>query len=292
MNISEVIQVFVLIYVFVMGALYLTSRFWSPWLTKLKASLGFAAPVQPAEPADIPGEVAVATSYSFRPGAPRPPKLRLPPVLGSEEPEVRRAYCHRLGLATRLVGYIASVNPTGFPVGLYREWHEARWQVYCDDPASGPGQAVSEALAAAIEDEAVYAAVVAEFSASASYSEMGDLLHFCGEAFIASKAGSAVHVRIHELAEALAVVVSSGSSDPTEMDEHDRMQLERKLEVDFLPQVPAKVAHLRRMHAFFRARLIGLRDDAAAERRAERMGDCRRHMEEHEKLLGCLDASP
>jgi hypothetical protein len=37
---------------------------------------------------------------------------------------------------------------------------------------------------------------------------------------------------------------------------------------------------------------MGLRDDPAAERRAERMADCRRHMEEHERLLRCLGVFP
>jgi hypothetical protein len=291
MNVSEGVQVFVLIYVLVMVALYLSSRFWFPMLTKLKRALGFAAPVSAANPPPIPGDGSASLSYSFRPGAPRPPRLRTPPILGSVEPSARLAYCRRLSLCTRLVAYIASANPTGFPVGLYREWHEARWETYCDDPAIGSEQAISEALSLAIEDEAAWAAVVGEFAAAASYAEMSDIVHFCGEAFIASKAGSTVHAWISALAENLAVAVSSDSSDPASMDEYDRMQLERKLEVDFLTEVPAKVAHLRRMHAFFRGRLIGLRDDSAAERRTERMADCRRHMEEHEKLLGCFGVS-
>ena len=291
MNVSEGVQVFVLIYVLVMVALYLSSRFWLPLLTKLKRSLGLAAPASAANPPPIPGDGSGSHSYSFRPGAPRPPRLRNPPVLGSDSPNDRLAYCRRLSLCTRLVAYIASANPTGFPVGLYREWHEARWETYCDDPAIGSEQAISEALSLAIEDEAAWAAVVGEFAAAASYAEMSDIVHFCGEAFIASKAGSTVHAWISALAENLAVAVSSDSSDPASMDEYDRMQLERKLEVDFLTEVPAKVAHLRRMHAFFRGRLIGLRDDSAAERRTERMADCRRHMEEHEKLLGCFGVS-
>ena len=290
MNVSEGVQVFVLIYVLVMVALYLSSRFWLPLLTKLKRSLGLAAPASAAIPPPIPGDGSGLHSYSFRPGAPRPPRLRNPPVLGSDSPNDRLAYCRRLSLCTRRVAYIASANPTGFPIGLYREWHEARWETYCDDTAIGSEQAISDALGLAIEDDVGCAAVVAEFGVAASYAEMADLVHFCGEAFIASKAGSTVHARISALAESLAV--SSDSSDPAAMDEHDRMQLERKLEVDFLPEVSAKVAHLRRMHAFFRGRLIGLRDDSAAERRAERMADCRRHMEEHEKLLGSLGVSP
>lgn len=289
MNVSEGVQVFVLIYVLVVVALYLSSRLWSPLLTKLKRSLGFAPKVSSVSPPPIPGDGSASLSYSHRPGAPRPPKLRQPPVLGSDEPDVRRAYCRRLALATRLVGYVASANPTGFPVGLYREWHEARWEAYCDDPAIGSEQAISEALSLAIEDEAAWAAVVGEFAAAASYAEMSDIVHFCGEAFVASKAGSTVHARIVALADRLAVAVSSDSS--VTLDEHDRMQLERKLEVDFLTEVPAKVAHLRRMHAFFRGRLIGLRDDPAADRRAERMADSRRHMEEHERLLGSYGAS-
>jgi hypothetical protein len=37
--------------------------------------------------------------------------------------------------------------------------------------------------------------------------------------------------------------------------------------------------------------LVQLRDDPQAERRAERMADCRRHLEEHEKLLAWLGSS-
>jgi hypothetical protein len=291
MNVSEAVQVFVLIYVLVMVGLYLSSRFWLPLLTKLKRSLGLSAPVSAVNPPPIPGDGSGSLSYSFRPGAPRPPRLRKPPLLGSDSPDDRLAYCRRLSLGTRLVAYIASANPTGFPIGLFREWHEARWETYCDDSAIGSEQAISDALGMAIEDDVGFAAVVAEFGVASSYAEMADLVHFCGEAFIASKAGSTVHARISSLAESLAVAVSSDSSDPASMDEHDRMQLERKLEVDFLPEVSAKVAHLRRMHVFFRGRLIGLRDDSSSERRLERMADCRRHMEDHEKLLHSFGVS-
>ena len=290
MNVSEAVQVFILIYVLVIVGLYLSSRFWSPLLTKLKIALGLAAPASVAVAPPLPGDGLV--SHSFRQGAPRPPKLRNPPVLATDDHEARKAYCDRLGLATRLVGYVASANPTGFPLGLYREWHAARWQAYSDDPVVDSEQAIAAAIRQPVEDDVAYAAVVAEFAAGASYAEMSDVVHFCGEAFVASKAGSGVHVRISALAETLAVAAASDSAGPAEMDEHDRTQLERKLEVDFLSEVPAKVAHLRRMHAFFRGRLIGLRDEPAAERRGERMADCRRHMEEHERLLGCFGFSP
>lgn len=289
MNISETVQVFVLIYVLVVVALYLSSRLWMPVLARLKRFLGFAPQASSASPPPIPGDGSASLSYSHRPGAPRPPKLRQPPMLGSDEPDVRRAYCRRLALATRLVGYVAGANPTGFPVGLFSEWHEARWSAYCDDPAVGSDQAVSLALAVPIEDEAACEAAAGELAENASYAEMADVVHFCGEAFVASKAGSTVHARITALADRLAVAVSSDSS--VTLDEHDRAQLERKLEVDFIPDISAKVAHLRRMHAFFRGRLIGLRDDPAADRRAERMADSRRHMEEHERLLGSYGAS-
>jgi hypothetical protein len=64
------------------------------------------------------------------------------------------------------------------------------------------------------------------------------------------------------------------------------------LEVDFLTAPEAKIAHLRRMHGFFRSRLIALRDDISAERRGERMADYRRHMEEQERLLRWLGSQP
>lgn len=143
MNVSEGVQVFVLIYVLVMVALYFSSRFWLLLLTKLKRSLGLAAPASAANPPPIPGDGSGSLSYSFRPGAPRPPRLRKPVVLGSDSPNDRLAYCRRLSLCTRLVTHIASANPTGFPIGLYREWHEARWETYCDDTAIGSEQAIS-----------------------------------------------------------------------------------------------------------------------------------------------------
>lgn len=293
MNISDVVQVFVLIFILVSAGLYFTSRFWSPLLSKVALLLGFAPPPSAAiaTPASsVDGSAAV--SYSFRPGAPRPPRLRQPPVLADDGPEARLAYCGRLSSATRLVAYVAAGSQKGFPAGLYREWHEARWNAYRGDPAVGSEQAVAEDLRVTIEDDAAFAVTMAGFEAAATYAEMADLVHFCGEAFVASKAGSAAHARIAALAERLAVAVWCESSDPTATEEHDRVMLERKLEVDYIPEIPAKVAHLRRMHAFFRLRLVGLRDDAAAERRPERMADCRRHMEEHERLLGCFASHP
>lgn len=289
MNVSEAVQVFVLIYVLVIAALYLSSRFWSPLLARCRRFLGLAPRGVPAlEP--IAGDGPSSPSHSFRPGAPRPPKLRHPPVIEPDAPEFRRAYCRRLGIATRLIGYVGSANPTGFPLGLFREWHEARWQTYCDDPAIGSEQAISEALGLPVDGEAEFSSLIDELVASGSYSEMSDLVHFCGEAFAASKSGSDVRGRISVLADRLAVAVCSDVGSVLE--EHDLIQLERKLEVDFMGDAPSKVAHLRRMHAFFRGRLIALRDHPGAERRQERMSDCRGHMEEHERLLACFGFAP
>lgn len=292
MNISEAVQVFVFIYVLVMAGLYLAWRFWRPLLAKVRQPKGIAGPVQVPDPSLIPGAGPSSYPVSYRPGAPRPPRLLRPPVLGSDDPSALQEYRLRLGEATRLVGYVAAANPTGFPIGLYREWHEARWRPDGDSAGIDSGQAIVVDLRGPIEDEAAYASAVKRFAASASYAEMADIVHFCGEAFIASKAGSEVRNRIIALTDGLAVAVSYSGSESAPADEHDRMMLERKLEVDFLADRDAKVSHLRRMHVFFRTRLIALRDDASAERRAERMADCRRHMEEHERLLRWLDAQP
>jgi hypothetical protein len=186
-----------------------------------------------------------------------------------------------------VVGYVASVNPTGFPIGLFREWYEARRPARVSTDLTDAGEGLAEALRDVPADDAAYDAIVAEFASSATYAEMADLVHFCGEAFAAAKSGSPVHAMIHQLSDRLAVVVTV---DHASADEEDRRQLERRLEVDGLAVSADKIAHLRRMHGFFRARLISLRDDGSAERRTERMADCRRHMEEHERLLGWLGA--
>lgn len=229
--------------------------------------------------------------YSFRQGAPRPPRLRPPPVLELPDDKAVRGYAHRLALGARLVGYVASANPTGFPLGLFREWCEARMTgPGMIDGAVDVGQSMAAALRDIPADAPAYEAAVAELAASATYAELADLVHFCGEAFAAAKAGSPVHVAVQDLADRLAVVV--GSVDLSLAEDEERLQLERKLEVDFLPSREAKVAHLRRMHGFFRSRLIALRDDVMAERRSERMADYRRHMEEQERLLGWLGFQP
>jgi hypothetical protein len=291
MDTSAAVQVFVLIYILVVAALYFSSRYWLPLLTNLKGLLGFAVPLAGTPPA-VPGPADIPPmAYSFRPGAPRPPRLKAPPLLEFSEPEGLHAYGHRLALCSRIVGYISAGNPTGFPLGLFREWHAARWQRSDDVQGVDSEQAIAADLQVVPVDDAAYDAIVAEFVSSASYAEMADLIHFCGEAFSAAKAGSAVHVAIVGLADKLAVVVPLGAHDHSQSDEDDRLFLERKLEVDFLPEIQFKVAHLRRMHGFFRLRLIALRDLPTAERRAERMADYRRHMEEHERMLGWLGSS-
>ena len=291
MNIPEAVQVFVLIYELVMGALYFSARYWVPLLAKTGRALGLmrATTAQKAPPATAD---AAPLSYSFRPGAPRPPRLRRPPTLNPDGPEARLAYCRRLGLAARLVGFVASANPTGLPLGLFREWHESRWQAHGQDCGISHEDALSEALRELPEDEAAYASTMTEFASRASYDELADIVHFCGEAFAAAKAGSMVRARIIAMADQFAVAMHSDSSDPGSIDEQDRLLLERRLEVDFLSVVDEKVAHLRRMHAFFRGRLIELRDRSDGDRREERMAGCRRHMEEHEKLLACFGAAP
>jgi len=288
MNISEAVQVFILIYILVIAALFLTSRFWSPLFTKFKQALGFAPTASVQPPVGTPIAPVVTT---YRPGAPRPPKLRPPPMLVLDDPEVRNAYFRRLVECAKVVSFVSASNPTGFPTGLFREWLSARYVGGPDAPfvdvehlMASSGESLSASLAE-------FEALADGLSAQASYDELSDLMHFCGEAFPSAKAGSPIRAAVEVLADRLAVASPAASAGQSAPDEHDRQQLERKLEVDFLADVPAKVAHLRRMHAFFRGRLIALRDDATADRRAERMSDCRRHMEEHEKLLAWLGTS-
>ena len=291
MDTSAAVQVFVLIYILVVAALYFSSRYWLPLLTNLKGLLGFSVPLAGAPSAEPGGADMPPLAYSFRPGAPRPPRLKAPPLLEFSEPEGLHAYAHRLSLCSRIVEYVAAGNPTGFPLGLFREWHAARWQNGDNVQGLHSDQAIAVDLQDIPADDAAYNAIVAEFAFAATYAEMADLIHFCGEAFSAAKAGSAVHVAIVGLADKLAVVVPFGAHDYSQSDEDDRLFLERKLEVDFLPEIQSKVTHLRRMHGFFRMRLIELRDLPTAERRDERMADCRRHMEEHERMLGWLGSS-
>lgn len=291
MNVSEAVQVFVLIYVLVIAALFVTSRFWSPALGKVWRAFGFSAAKPTTSTPAVVADAAVLVSHSFRSGAPRPPRLKVPPDLASLDEAGLRSYGHRLGLCAQIVGFVATHNPTGFPIGLFREWYEDRWMAV--EPACGVGaeQYLGEALRAIPADVGGHDEVVGRFASEARYAEMSDLVHFCGQAFAASRAGSPVHEAVIALADRLAVAVAFGGEDVAPADEEERSLLERKLEVDFLEQVPSKVAHLRRMHAFFRQRLIALRDDPAGERRSERMADCRRHMEEHERLLSWLGSS-
>jgi hypothetical protein len=291
MNVSEGVQVFVLIYVLVIVALFVTARFWSPALGKVWRALGFSTAKPTTSTPAVVADAAVLVSHSFRPGAPRPPRLKEPPSLASLDAAGLRGYGHRLGLCAQIVGFVATHNPTGFPIGLFREWYEARWMAV--EPACGVGaeQYLGEALRAIPTDEAGHDAVVARFASEARYVEMADLVHFCGQAFAASRAGSPVHDAVVALSDRLAVAGAFGGVVAAPADEEERSLLELKLEVDFLETAEAKHDHLRRMHGFFRRRLVELRDDPQAERRAERMADCRRHLEEHEKLLAWLGSS-
>lgn len=289
-NLSEGVQVFVVIYVLVIGLLFVTSRFWSPVLGRLRRALGFSTTSPATRTPDFVADNAALVSPAFRPGAPRPPRLKVPPDLASLDEAGLRSYGYRLGLCAQIVGFVATHNPTGFPIGLFREWYEDRWVAV--QPACGVGaeQYLGEALRAIPADVGGHDEVVGRFASGARYAEMSDLVHFCGQAFAASRAGSPVHEAVIALADRLAVAVAFGGEDVAPADEEERALLERKLEVDFLQAPEAKQAHLRRMHGYFRRRLVELRDDPQAERRAERMADCRRHMEEHERLLAWLGA--
>lgn len=287
MSVPAAVLVFILIYLVVMAALYLASRYWAI----LRAGRAGPSQLQSGPPPLIPDPVGPSTPYSYRQGAPRPPRLRPPPVMELPDDAAVRGYAHRLALGARLVGYVASANPTGFPLGLFQEWYEARMMGSgMTEGFADVGQSMAAALRDIPADAAAYEAVVTELAASGTYAELADLVHFCGEAFAAAKAGSPVHVAVHDLSDRLAVVV--GSVDHSQAEGDDRLQLERKLEVDFLTAPEAKIAHLRRMHGFFRSRLIALRDDISAERRGERMADYRRHMEEQERLLRWLGSQP
>jgi hypothetical protein len=291
MNVSEGVQVFVLIYVLVIAGLYLTARFWSPLLTKAWKAVGFAeTPLIPAASFASADPVAMV-SPSFRPGAPHPPRLKEAPDVSVYDEVAMSSYGARLGMSARIVGRIASSNPTGFPLGLFREWYEARWLAVGSVSGVHAEQSLDEALRMVPEDETAYQQLLTDFASQASYAEMADLVHFCGQAFAAARAGSPVHEGILALTDRFAVAEILGTHDCAPTDDHEQTLLERRLEVDYLEQATTKIAHLRRMHAFFRQRLIALRDDPASERRSERMADCRRHMEEHERLLSWLGSS-
>lgn len=282
---------FVLIYVLVVAGLYVTSRFWMPVLARLGTALGLAPSSATSVAPGAAGGPVTLVSPSFRPGAPRPPRLKSPPELASRDEAGLRGYGRRLAMCARIVGRIASNNPAGFPSGLFREWFEARWLAVAAACGADTEQSLGEALRLIPADDKDYDAVIVQFAAEAGYAEMADLVHFCGQAFVASRAGSPVHVAIVALADRLAVAEIFGDHADSPSDEHEQSLLERKLEVDSLGHDQAKVSHLRRMHAFFRQRLVALRDDPAAERRSERMADCRRHMDEHERLLSWLGSA-
>jgi hypothetical protein len=290
MNVSEGMQVFVLIYVLVIAALFVTSRLWSPALARLWHALGFASAKPMVARPPVVVDPAASVSPSLSPGAPRPPRLKEPPGIASLDEAGLRDYGHRLGLCAHIVGFVAAGNPTGFPIGLFREWFEARWLAV--EPACGlsADQYLDQALRSIPTDAQGHEEVIADFASAAVYAEMADLVHFCGQAFASCRAGSPVHMAIVSLADKLAVAVVFGG-DPPPGDESERALMERKLEVDFLMTDRAKHEHLRRMHGYFRRRLVQLRDEPGAERRAERMADYRRHMEEHERLLAWLGSS-
>ena len=98
MNVSEGVQVFVLIYVLVIAALFVTARFWSPALGKLWRGLGFSTTKPTISSPALVADNAALVSPSFRPGAPRPPRLKEPPNLASLDAAGLRGYGHRLGL--------------------------------------------------------------------------------------------------------------------------------------------------------------------------------------------------
>jgi hypothetical protein len=291
MNVSEAVQVFILIYILVMAALFLSSRYWSPIVGKLWRALGFGMSSQAAAVSSSAGVSIPLASAHFRPGAPRPPRLRAAPFVDLDHPDAARTYGYRLVLCARIVGFVALGNPTGFPAGLFMEWFAARWRGDPVDPSILPEDVVAHALQSIPSDPMEQDALVDEFMNGASYAEQSDLVHFCGEAFAAARSGSPVRSCILALMDRMAVALPADSVGSSPLEEQDRLLLERRLEVDFMPEIQMKVAHLRRMHAFFRGRLIALRDDVSAERRTDRMSDCRRHMEEHEKLLSCFGVS-
>jgi len=67
MNVSEAVQVFMLIYVLVIVALFVTARFWSPALGKVWRALGFSTAKPTISTPAVVADAAVLVSHSFRP---------------------------------------------------------------------------------------------------------------------------------------------------------------------------------------------------------------------------------
>ncbi len=280
MSFTDASAIIGLIYVLVFGLLYVTYEHWARFLR-----------TGPPKPAAIrPSASTVPPGYVQRTAPPRPPKLLPPPSLNLITDQDRKAYCARLASCVRIVSYISRSGARAFPLGLLKEWHAARWKGDPENAGLDSAGAVSWYARFVPEDQSAYRTVV-ESLMGASYDELHDFVNFCSQAFPLVSSDGPARGLIEEVADILAVTMPSGIDPIDEAGEEDTMLLERKLEVDFMHDIPAKVHQLRRMHALFRKRFAELRDDPRAERREARMSDCRMRMEEHESLLARLGAN-
>jgi hypothetical protein len=215
--------------------------------------------------------------------------LRPPPIVVTSTQEQKNKQNLLLLDSTIITASLYQDQFSGFPRKRFSEWYSVR---KCDDSPT-IDDLISKAELVLANVSFNYDEVVLRFSLTATYSQKSDLIYFCATSYNTRDVNApALRMKLLILSQNWGLMFHELLLDVTGQEAEEITRLESRLEVNEIPTMAGRVAHLRRMHAYFDERLKTYVSFGLMDRRTDMISTYNVIIEEHERLLEVYGFSP
>lgn len=215
--------------------------------------------------------------------------LRPAPVILTSTPELKDKQNLLLLHSAIIIASFYDSQSSGFPVARFSEWYETR---KCEDSPK-LNDLISKAHATLGDNSFNFDEVILRYSLAATYSQRSDLIYFCATSYsIRDPDAANLRMKLLSLSQTWGLLFHELLLDVSGQDAEEITRLEKRLEVDEMPTMSGRVAHLRRMHAYFDERLKTYLNYGLMDRRTDMISTYKVILEDHERLLEVYGFSP
>jgi len=217
------------------------------------------------------------------------PPLRPPPIVLTSTQEQKNKQNLLLLDSAIITASLYAGQLSGFPATRFSEWYATR---QCEDSPNFD-DLISRAHVVISDDSFNFDEVILRYSLAATYSQRSDLIYFCATSYN-QRDPLASHLRMNllTLAQAWGLLFHELLLDVSGQEAEEITRLESRLEVNEIETIEGRVAHLRRMHAYFKERLKTYLNPSLIDRRSDMISTYNVILEEHERLLEVYGFSP
>lgn len=215
--------------------------------------------------------------------------LRPAPVIVASTPEFKNKQNLLLLDSAIIIASFYIGQSSGFPLARFSEWYATR---KCDDSPK-INDLISKAHATLADESFNFDEVILRYSLAATYSQRSDLIYFCATSYNLRDPNVAnLRMKLLTLSQTWGLLFHELLLDVSGQEAEEITRLEKRLEVDEIPTMAGRVAHLRRMHAYFDERLKTYQNYGLMERRTDMISTYKVILEDHERLLEVYGYSP